>query len=193
MNPNEPRTGAGAETGARSVDDISVRLFDALQEIAAETAAWEAVRRHHQAVRKLETSHFDDLLRNRHQIRLTVGLNRLIGQIVGYAPDAITLVTQDERVHLINTSAISSMQFMDARKEPAEALVSFATELERLASQSVCSLTDISGHTDTLELLITLAEDYLYYRSHGGFPTALRLTHIALVSPGLPVSYNASY
>ncbi|MCL5052875.1 hypothetical protein [Ferrimicrobium acidiphilum] len=193
MNPNEPRTGAGAETGARSVDDISVRLFDALQEIVAETAAWEAVRRHHQAVRKLETSHFDDLLRNRHQIRLTVGLNRLIGQIVGYAPDAITLVTQDERVHLINTSAISSMQFMDARKEPAEALVSFATELERLASQSVCSLTDISGHTDTLELLITLAEDYLYYRSHGGFPTALRLTHIALVSPGLPVSYNASY
>ncbi|WP_276941117.1 hypothetical protein [Ferrimicrobium acidiphilum] len=193
MNPNEPRTGAGAETGARSVDDISVRLFDALQEIAAETAALEAVRRHHQAVRKLETSHFDDLLRNRHQIRLTVGLNRLIGQIVGYAPDAITLVTQDERVHLINTSAISSMQFMDARKEPAEALVSFATELERLASQSVCSLTDISGHTDTLELLITLAEDYLYYRSHGGFPTALRLTHIALVSPGLPVSYNASY
>jgi hypothetical protein len=193
MNPNEPRFGAGAETGARSGDDISAKLIDALQEIATETAALEAVRRRHQAVRKLETSHFDDLLRHRHQIRLTVGLNRLIGQIVGYAPDAITLVAQDERVHLINISAISSMQFMDTRNEPAETLVSFATELERLASQSVCSLTDISGNTDTLELLITLAEDYLYYRSHGGFPTALRLTHIALVSPGLPVSYNASY
>ncbi|WP_298208077.1 hypothetical protein [Ferrimicrobium sp.] len=167
---------------------MTSKLINALDEIATELAFAEELRQHQRALRRLETSFFDQLLKNQHSVRLTIGLHQLEGRIAAYGPDTLKLLTPDSRVSLVKTTAITSVQFIKTRHEPTEELSSFVVELERIAHQGKCHLTDNFGHRHALDRLITIAEDYLYYRNHGGIPTALRLSYIVLVSPELPVS-----
>ena len=177
-----------AEQATDTTNEVTSKLMHALNEIATELTFAEEFRRHQQALRRLETSSFTELLSYQHTVRLTIGLQQLQGRITAYGTDALRLLTEGSRAHLISPSAITSVQFLTIRTEAAAELRSFLTELERITNGGNCLLTDIFGHRHALERLITIAEDYLYYRSHGGIPTALRLSCIALVSPELPVS-----
>ncbi|MGC9154912.1 MAG: hypothetical protein ACP5HZ_04620 [Ferrimicrobium sp.] len=171
-----------------ATDEITSKLVNALDEIATELTFTEEIRRHQQALRRLETSSLSELLGYQHGVRLTIGLQQLQGRIAAYGPDALRLLTEGGRTHLISPPAITSVQFITTRTEAADELPSFLAELERITNGGNCLLMDTFGHRHALERLITIAEDYLYYRSHGGIPTALRLSCIALVSPELPVS-----
>ncbi|MCL5973290.1 MAG: hypothetical protein ACYCWN_05510 [Ferrimicrobium sp.] len=183
-----PRKRPPPDDSQASQDDITAKLILALEEIEASTVEHEIAKRQWRALRRLEVSTFDELLCHQHRLRINLCARRLLGTISGHAPDGLIVQADDGTRHLVATSVIDAVEFISARSEPAVEFVSFATELERMAKQGACRLVDTTGVAHQLDLVIALAEDYLYYRGHGGVPTALRLACIALVSPGLPNS-----
>jgi hypothetical protein len=174
--------------GTPAGDDVTSQLILALTEIEATTAENELTSRQRRAMRRLETSTFDDLLGHQHRVRLRLYSHELLGTIDGFGPGTLRLTTDDRSPYLIATEHIDTVEFLAARLTPALELVSFATELAQLTSQGACWMVDTNGQTHQLDHIIALAEDYLYYRSHRNVSCAVRLSRIALVSPGLQIS-----